>query len=104
MQVEDFVNKISGPGNLYGLQSETLASLVLSLLPPLTHSYRLIETPSEIDVSLDLKMVLMQELLQNLRQCAGFHIPPVSEVRMVAPESLSFSYRCQVASSLVVLF
>ena len=38
-QVQAFIECIFGPSSLYGLQLETLDSLVLSLLPPLTHSY-----------------------------------------------------------------
>ena len=84
MQVQDFINKTSGPGNLYGLQPETLASLMLSLLPPLTHSYKPLEKSIVMNGSLDLKILLMQELLQNLRHCAGLHIPPVSTARLMA--------------------
>ena len=78
MQVQDFIQRISNSSSLYGLQSETLDSLVLSLLPPLTHSYEYIKVPVAMDNSLDLKVLLMQELLKNLRHCAGLQIPPVS--------------------------
>ena len=60
------------------MQPETLDSLVLSLLPTLTHSYESLGEPSVTDSGIDMKVLLMQELLQNLRHCAGFHIPPVS--------------------------
>lgn len=78
LQVQDFIDLISGPHSLYGLQPETLDSLVLSMLPPLKHAY---EPSSELrlkDSSLDVKVLLMQELLQNLCHCAGFYIPTVS--------------------------
>ena len=80
-QVQDFLDCISGPSSLYGLQPETLDSLVLSVLPPLTHSYEAFGEPSPIDDSLELKVLLMQELLQNLRHFARLHIPPVSDSR-----------------------
>ena len=74
---------------------------MLSLLPPLTHTYEFFKEPSAmdsniepfkepsvieespkepslIDGGLDLKMLLIQELLQNLRHYTGFNIPPVS--------------------------
>lgn len=77
-KVQDFINCLAGPCSLYGLQAETLDSLVLSLLPTLTHSYESLGEPSVTDSGIDMKVLLMQELLQNLRHCAGFHIPPVS--------------------------
>ena len=77
-QVQDFIDRLSGPSSLYGLQPETLDSLVLSLLPTLTHSYDCLGEPSVTDSGINLKVLLMQELLQNLRHCAGLHIPPVS--------------------------
>ena len=85
-QVQDFIHHISGPSSLYGLrqetlQSETLDSLVLSLLPPLTHSYEQLAEPRVMDNSLDLKLFLLQELLQNLRHSAGLNIPPVSTTK-----------------------
>ena len=81
-QVQDFLDCISAPSSLYGLQPETLDSLVLSVLPPLTHSYEPFEEPSAMDENLELKVLLMQELLQNLcRHFVGLHIPPVSDSR-----------------------
>ena len=110
-QVQVFIDNISRHSSLYGLKVETLDSLVLSLLPPLTHSYESLKEPrvidssvestkessvfkeppkepsiveeppkelSVIDSGLDLKVLLMDELLQNLRHFAGFRIPPVS--------------------------
>ena len=43
--------------------------------------------PSVINSNLDLKVLLMKELLQNLRHFAGFHIPPVSIYNLIAPFS-----------------
>ena len=49
MQVQIFINHISGPSSLYGLQQATLDSLVLSLLPPATctHLYFSMGTQSD---------------------------------------------------------
>lgn len=96
-QVQDFIDLISGPSSLYGLQPETLDSLVLSLLPPLTHSYKPLKEPRVINDSLDLKVLLMQELLQDLCLCAGFHIPLVSTTRLMAA-LLSLSYDWKAVS------
>ena len=171
-QVQVFIDCISGPSSLYGLKVETLDSLVLSLLPSLTHTYESLREPSALDSklkpfeepsvmkespkepsmmeeppkepsmmekppkepsmmeeppkepsmmeeppkepnmmeespkqpsmmeeplkepsmvdgTLDLKVLLMKELLQNLCHCAGFNIPPVSTTNLMA----SFSFR-----------
>ena len=85
MQARSFIQCVSGSSSLYGLQSDTLESLVLTLLPPLGHKYKTLGDPSIVDSSVDVKIYLVQELLQSLRHCAGFHIPPVS--RMVSYES-----------------
>ena len=86
MQIQNLIDSISGSSNLYGLQPETLDSLVLSLLPPLSHKYESLKKPNMTNSGLNLKVVLMQELLHNLRHCAGFHIPPVSTARLMAVE------------------
>ena len=98
--MQDFIKRISGPSSLYGLKGETLDSLVLSLLPPLIHRYEPLKNPSAmhesledsrvIDTSNNLKVLLMKELLQSLRLCAGFNIPPVSTTRLMAVEPLFF--------------
>lgn len=99
--MQDFIECVSGPSSLYGLQPATLDSLVLSLLPSLMHGYESprepsashehlkdssvmdesLKKPSAINSNPELKVLLMQEMLQNLRHCAGFHIPPVSILR-----------------------
>ena len=76
-QVKDFIQCVSGSSSLYGLQEDTLESLILTLLPPLQHEYEGLGEPSLVDSSLDVKVYLIQELVQSLRHCAGFHIPPV---------------------------
>ena len=78
-QAKDFIKCVSGSSSLYGLQSDTLESLVLTLLPPLGHNYRTLGEPSVVDSTVDVRVYLVQELLQSLRHCAGFHIPPVSQ-------------------------
>lgn len=70
---------MSDSSSLYGLQTDTLESLVLTLLPPLEHKYKTLGEPSVVDATLDIKVYIIQELLQSLRHCAGFHIPPVSK-------------------------
>ena len=46
------------------------------------------EPPKELSVmdgGLDPKVLLMTELLQNLRNCIGFNIPPVSITNLITP-------------------
>lgn len=79
MQVQQFLNHISGVNCLYGLQKkETLDSLVLSVLPPNDHTFQSFDNPSIVDSDEDVKVFCMKELLQALRHSAGFQIPIVS--------------------------
>lgn len=75
---------------MYGLRRETLDSLVLELLPPVDHTYKVMETPkavaassrlepaSVVDDPLEVAVHLFQEILNALRNNAGFHIPRVN--------------------------
>ena len=51
-------------------------------------SHEHLKEPSAIDSNPELKVLLMQEMLQNLRHCAGFHIPPVSISRQICHSSV----------------
>ena len=62
VQVKDFIHHISGPNSLYGLQPETLESLVLSLLPPLTHSYEPLKKTGVMDGPLKEPSVMDEPL------------------------------------------
>ena len=48
-----------------------------------------LKKPNQTDSNFELKVMLMQEMLRNLRHCAGFNIPPVSISRLMEAE-LSF--------------
>ena len=89
-QVQDFIDRITNHTSFYGFQPETLPSLVLSLLPPQMHNYEPLKDSSVVNSGLDIKVLLIQELVWNLRRCAGFHISPVSTTRLMAVEP-SFS-------------
>ena len=62
--------------NCYGLQPETLDSLVLELLPPLGHTYSNINKDG-VDKSQAVTTYLFLKILNVLRNNAGFHIPKV---------------------------
>jgi hypothetical protein len=105
-QAKDFIQCISGSSSLYGLQSDTtLESLVLTLLPPLGHKYKTLGEPSIVDSAIDVKVYLVQELLQSLRSCAGFHIPPVSQIMFEwgGPQKLHVHVHVHACLSLLAL-
>ena len=59
-QVQDFIDRISGASSFYGLRSETLNSMVLSLVSPLTTSYESLKEPSVNTESLNMCSVTAQ--------------------------------------------
>ena len=74
----DFITSVCNSTSLYGLQPETLDSLILDFLPPLDHAYTKLGEDSLVDTSQPPDIYLLQELLGALRNNAGFHIPKVS--------------------------
>ena len=74
VQVNDFILRVHGSTSLYGLQAETLDSLILDLLPPLNHSYCKLGEDSMVDTSEPVPIYLLHELLGALRSNAGFHV------------------------------
>lgn len=77
MQVEEFICGVYGWKSLYGLQPETLDSLILDFLPPLSHTYQELGDDSMVDDTQEVSIYLVQEILNALRNNAGFHIPKV---------------------------
>ena len=67
--------------SLYGLQPETLDSLVLDFLPPLGHAYDALGEDSLVDDSQEVYIYLLQEIINALRNNAGFCIPKVSAIK-----------------------
>lgn len=77
-----------GSKSIYGLQEETLNSLILGFLPPLKHEYTEFSKDNEVDdtqsgdTDRDHKDLLsngylFKEILKALRNNAGFCIPKV---------------------------
>ena len=78
LQVENFVQCISGRDSLFGFQSETVDSLILTLLPSSNfHVPEGIKVPESTTAEADLKLYLTECLLKVLR-LTGFFIPLVS--------------------------
>ena len=73
---------VRGFKSLYGLQYETLDSLLLELLPPTDpHYHKLENTVAQHEATVDddpfeMAVYLFQEILTALRN-AGFHVPKV---------------------------
>lgn len=82
LQTKEFLEYIGGPSSIYGLQKDTANSLMLTLLPPInfTCTYRDQYQPLPVDSSPNLKVWLLETLLNTLRSNAGFQIPHVSPV------------------------
>lgn len=77
VKVEEFI-EITESKSYYGLQKETLDSLILNFLPPLGHQYKSVREESlVIDSTKEVHLYLVQTLLTVLRQDAGFYIPKV---------------------------
>ena len=62
--------------DFYGLQPETLDSLILEVLPHLGQSYSNIKL-DDVDKSQEVATYLFLQILNVLRNNAGFHIPKV---------------------------
>ena len=88
LQVEKFVQCISGKESLFGLQPETVDSLVLSLLPPSSlHASGAKTIPvltTGEDDGRDLKIYLTKAALNALRSI-GFCIPLVRIKHILTP-------------------
>ena len=60
----------------YGLQPDTLDSLILEFLPPFGHTYISLKE-EDVDKSQEVTTYLFLKILNVLRNNAGFHIPKV---------------------------
>ena len=87
MQVNEFICLVLGYKSLYGVQYETLDSLLLELLPPIDHCYKKSENTENqceaeslilVDDPFEMAVYLFQEILIALRNNAGFYVPKVS--------------------------
>jgi hypothetical protein len=77
-QVEKFIH-ITESKSFYGLQKETLDSLVLNFLPALGHKYESVqEDRLVVDTTKGVNTFLLQTILIVLRENAGFYIPKVN--------------------------
>lgn len=81
MQAEEFIRTMEGPLSFYGLQDETLNSLLLSFLPSVKCKYvsRAFSTRTDTECK-DTQVFLLEFLLEELKQNANFSIPEVSNI------------------------
>lgn len=77
VQVDEFISHVHGSNSFYGLEPETLDSLILELLPPSDRKYQKLEACRDERGCDDVSVYLIQEILHALRTNAGFHIPKV---------------------------
>ena len=77
IKVNEFVQLVGGKKSLYGLQNETVDSLMLCMLPARSHQFQVSWSQPTEDED-DLCRYLLQQLLVALRVSAGFSIPLVS--------------------------
>ena len=82
LQVDVFLKSVHNASSVYGLQKETLDSLVLSMLPAWDHKY---EQMSRCDLCSqgckDTRVTLLDALITAFGTSAGFHSYPVSCTR-----------------------
>lgn len=78
LQVKQFIFSVYKSESIYGLQQETLDSLILDFLPPLSHVFIKPEDDGMVDNKQDVSIYLFQEIMKVLGHNAGFHIPEVN--------------------------
>ena len=79
LQVNDFLDTIGRESSIYGLQKDTLSSLLLTMLPHVEFEYKKhLHLPSVKTSVFDIKTRIVEVLLQALRVNAGFQLPSVS--------------------------
>ena len=69
--------KLIGSGRFYGYKSDTVNSLILSLLPPVDFEFDCVRERGLIDAAEDVGLFTLRLMVQCLRKCCGFHIPYV---------------------------
>ena len=75
--MEEFVESV-GLDGFYGSQSDTVNSLILSLLPPMDFEFPCFKQCGLVDDGDNIKVHILQLLIQCLRCCCGLYIPYVS--------------------------
>ena len=84
MQVNEFLDTIGREASIYGLQKDTLSSLLLTLLPHVEFEYKkYLQQPSIKTSVFDVKIRIVEILLQALRENAGFQLPIVSMLSVI---------------------
>ena len=79
VQVNEFLDTIGREASIYGLQKDTLSSLLLTLLPHVEFEYKkFLQQPTVKTSVFDVKIRIVEILLQALRENAGFQLPTVS--------------------------
>ena len=77
-KVNEFVQLVGGKKSLYGLQDETVDSLMLCVLPARSHQFQEVPNILPAKEDEDIRHYLLQQLVVALRDSAGFSVPMVS--------------------------
>lgn len=73
------MDTIGREASIYGLQKDTLSSLLLTMLPHVEFEYKkYLQQPAVRTSVFDIKIRIVEVLLQALRENAGFQLPSVS--------------------------
>jgi hypothetical protein len=84
VQVNEFLDTIGRESSIYGLQKDTLSSLLLTLLPHVEFEYKkYLQQPTIKTSVFDVKIRIVEILLQALRENAGFQLPTVSILSVI---------------------
>ena len=69
--------------SLYGLQTETVDSLILDMLPPVGYKFKELKSDTEVSQISDIHTVLITEILNAFRKSAGFNSPMVGRIIII---------------------
>jgi len=78
-QTHEFLKHIDHASSMYGLHEDTVSSLLLTMLPPLSHEYKHnLKMPSSKTPAYEVRNRVMELTLKALKLNAGFLLPEVT--------------------------
>ena len=97
-QATEFVERLGGHRSVYGYHSDTLKSLLISILPPV--GYKIDDNfKTDGKCSQSTEVYFLESLLSGLRDNAGFRIPMVSAVDVCIPAFTVLKHLIRVITS-----
>ena len=97
---------VKSHSSLYGMQLDTVNSLILSLLPPMGFRFECKKDSGLFDTTEDIRIHILRLLVQYLRQCCGMHIPHVSVwlCHMHDNHVHMYVYTCRISSDMILCY